>query len=111
MKPSSRKQDKLQLGDTGDRGSRLNESCLQPSRGGMFLCSPDYPHCPLNRVWLRLHFAKGVKLSLGIESPQLPSTDSPLALEGEEGGAGGLSVSGGTRLHPGKHAEKKNGKR
>lgn len=61
----------------------------------------------LNRVWLRLYFAKGVELSLGIEIPQLPSTDPPLAPGGEEGGAGGLSVSGGTRLHPGKHAEKK----
>lgn len=40
VKPPSGKQDKLQLGDTGDSRSCLNESCLQPSRGITFLQRP-----------------------------------------------------------------------
>lgn len=71
----------------------------------MFLCSLDYSRCPLSRVQLQLHFAKGAELSLSAGSQQLPNTDPPQALGGEEGGAGGLPFSGGTWLHPGKHSD------
>lgn len=60
---------------------------------------------PLNRVQLRLRFAKGAELSPSAWSQQLPNTDPPQALGGEEGGTGGLPFSGGTWLRPGKHSD------
>lgn len=90
MKPSSGKQDKLQLGDTDDSGSRLTESCLQPSRGIMFLCSPAYPGWPLNSVQLHLASAESAEHMHGgnpAPRPEIqlqPSTDPPLGPQGLE---------------------------
>lgn len=52
MKPSSGKQDKLQIGDIDDSENCLNESCLQPSRGIMFLSTIPYPDWLLNNLQL-----------------------------------------------------------
>lgn len=94
MKPSSGKQDKLQLGDTDDSGSCLNESCLQPSRGIMFLQSLAYPDWPLNSIQLHLASAKTAEHThLGNPAPhpenQLQaSTDLQWALGTGQGRAG-----------------------
>lgn len=52
MKPSSGKQDKLQIGDIDDSENCLNESCLQPSRGIMFSCAAPSPDWLLNNLQL-----------------------------------------------------------
>lgn len=52
MKPSSGKQDKLQIGDIDDSENCLNESCLQPSRGIMFSSAAPSPDWLLNNLQL-----------------------------------------------------------
>lgn len=94
MKPSSGKQDKLQLGDTDDSGNCLNESCLQPSRGIMFLHSLAYPDWPLNSEQLHLASAKSAEhMHLGNpalhpENQLQASTDLQWALGTGQGRAG-----------------------
>lgn len=61
MKPSSGKQDKLQLGDSDGRGSCLNDSCLQPSRGSIFLHTLAHPGWPLNDTQLPLAAAESTE--------------------------------------------------
>lgn len=91
MKPSSGKQDKLQIGDIDDSENCLNESCLQPSRGIMFLRAAPSPDWLLNNLQLypasafsvmqvqNLGFFSGLeaKKKISLTSPSLSEKPHP----------------------------------
>lgn len=96
MKPSSGKQDKPQLGDTDDRGSCLNESCLQPSRGIMFLRTLAYPDRPLNGIQLHLASAESAERGRRGDPAPRPHTQ-PQSSTDLQGALGAWAR--GARLH------------